>query len=124
MLNKPNNAFIDSQNLYLGVQSEGWVLDYAKFRLYLKNKYKIQLLSEAVSLKEAIDGIAYTLDVSLVETDELKNIGITKGDSIELYDYAYDNGSYSRIFCGIIWDTDKDKKNKKKFKKYDILSYR
>ena len=42
MLNKPNYAFIDSQNLYLGVQSEGWVLDYAKFRLYLKNKYKIE----------------------------------------------------------------------------------
>lgn len=39
---KPNYAFIDSQNLYLGVQSEGWVLDYAKFRLYLKNKYKIE----------------------------------------------------------------------------------
>lgn len=42
MLNKPNYAFIDSKNLYLGVQSEGWVLDYAKFRLYLKNKYKIE----------------------------------------------------------------------------------
>lgn len=42
MINKPNYAFIDSQNLYLGIQSEGWVLDYAKFRLYLKNKYKIE----------------------------------------------------------------------------------
>lgn len=42
MVNKPNYAFIDSQNLYLGIQSEGWVLDYAKFRLYLKNKYKIE----------------------------------------------------------------------------------
>lgn len=81
--------------------------------LVLKNKYKIQIVSESVSLKEAIDGIAYTLNISLVETEELKNIGIVKGDSIELYDYAYDNGSYSRIFCGIIWDTDKDKKNKK-----------
>lgn len=81
--------------------------------LVLKNKYKIQLLSEAVSIKEAIDGIAYTLSVTLVETEELKNIGIIKGDSIELYDYSYDNGSYSRIFCGVIWDTDKDKKNKK-----------
>ena len=35
MLNKPNYAFIDSQNLYLGVQSEGWVLDYAKIRIDL-----------------------------------------------------------------------------------------
>lgn len=32
-------AFIDSQNLHLGVRSTGWEIDYAKFRLYLKNKY-------------------------------------------------------------------------------------
>ena len=81
--------------------------------LVLRNTYKIQILSESVSLKDAIDGIAYTLNVSLVETDELKEIGIVKGDSIELYDYAYDTASYSRIFYGVVWDTDKDKKNKK-----------
>ncbi len=34
-------AFIDSQNLNLGVRSAGWRLDYKKFRLYLKNKYNI-----------------------------------------------------------------------------------
>jgi uncharacterized LabA/DUF88 family protein len=34
-------AFIDSQNLNLGVQSEGWKLDFKKFRLYLKNKYNV-----------------------------------------------------------------------------------
>lgn len=39
---KSNYAFIDSQNLNLGVQSLGWKLDFRKFRLYLKNKYKIQ----------------------------------------------------------------------------------
>jgi hypothetical protein len=81
--------------------------------LVLKNKYEIEILSESVTLKEAIDGIAYTLNISLIETEELKNIGMAKGDSLELYDYAYDNGSYSRIFCGIIWDTEKDKKNRK-----------
>ena len=37
----PNYAFIDSQNLNLGVRSSGWRLDYKKFRLYLKNKYNI-----------------------------------------------------------------------------------
>lgn len=42
MLNKENNfAFIDSQNLYLGVQSLGWKLDYNKFRVYLKEKYGV-----------------------------------------------------------------------------------
>ncbi len=36
-----NYAFIDSQNLNLGVRSLGWQLDYKKFRLYLKNKYNV-----------------------------------------------------------------------------------
>ena len=34
-------AFIDSQNLNLGVQSQGWKLDWRKFRQYLKNKYNV-----------------------------------------------------------------------------------
>lgn len=38
----PNNyAFIDSQNLNLGLRSLGWRLDYRNFRLYLKNKYHV-----------------------------------------------------------------------------------
>ena len=36
-----NYAFIDSQNLNLGVRSLGWKLDYRKLRLFLKNKYNI-----------------------------------------------------------------------------------
>lgn len=35
-------AFIDSQNLNLGVREAGWKLDFRKFRLYLKNKYNVQ----------------------------------------------------------------------------------
>jgi uncharacterized LabA/DUF88 family protein len=35
-------AFIDSQNLNLGVRSEGWKLDYRKLRLFLKNKYGVK----------------------------------------------------------------------------------
>lgn len=35
-------AFIDSQNLNLGVQASGWKLDFGKFRLYLKNKYHVE----------------------------------------------------------------------------------
>lgn len=34
-------AFIDSQNLNLGVQSLGWKLDFRKFRIYLKDKYRV-----------------------------------------------------------------------------------
>ncbi len=35
-------AFIDSQNLNLGVRSQGWKLDWKKFRQYLKNKYNVE----------------------------------------------------------------------------------
>ena len=34
-------AFIDSQNLNLGIRAKGWKLDFKKFRLYLKNKYNV-----------------------------------------------------------------------------------
>jgi len=34
-------AFIDSQNLNLGIRSLGWHIDYKKLRLYLKNKYEV-----------------------------------------------------------------------------------
>lgn len=34
-------AFIDSQNLNLGVKSQGWTLDFAKFRRYLTDKYHV-----------------------------------------------------------------------------------
>ncbi|HLC70281.1 MAG TPA: NYN domain-containing protein [Patescibacteria group bacterium] len=37
-----NCAYIDSQNLNLGVQSLGWKLDYGRFRVYLKEKYEIE----------------------------------------------------------------------------------
>lgn len=36
-----NFAFIDSQNLNLGVKSQGWQLDFRKFRQYLRNKYNV-----------------------------------------------------------------------------------
>jgi len=53
MKKKENNyAFIDSNNLYLGITSDidrkgkkiynGWKLDYKRFRVYLKEKYNIQ----------------------------------------------------------------------------------
>ena len=36
-----NFAFIDAQNVNLGVRSQGWILDWRKFRQYLRNKYNI-----------------------------------------------------------------------------------
>ncbi len=38
----PNNyAFIDSQNLNLSIKDQGWQLDYKRFLIYLKDKYKV-----------------------------------------------------------------------------------
>jgi uncharacterized LabA/DUF88 family protein len=33
-------AFIDSQNLNLGILDQGWRLDFKRFRVYLKDKFK------------------------------------------------------------------------------------
>lgn len=38
---KNNYAFIDSQNLNLGINKLNWKLDFKKFRVYLKEKYKV-----------------------------------------------------------------------------------
>ena len=35
-------AFIDSQNLNLGVRSQGWRLDFVRFRVYLTDKYSVK----------------------------------------------------------------------------------
>jgi len=35
-------AFIDSNNLNLGILSQGWKLDFARFRIYLKDKYHVE----------------------------------------------------------------------------------
>jgi uncharacterized LabA/DUF88 family protein len=35
-------AFIDSQNLNLGIHSLGWQLDFARFFIYLKDKYHVK----------------------------------------------------------------------------------
>ena len=39
--NHRNFAFIDSQNLNLAVQEQGWKLDFKRFRKYLEDKYGV-----------------------------------------------------------------------------------
>ncbi len=36
-----NFAFIDSQNVHLAIRDQGWDLDWARFRRYLKDKYDV-----------------------------------------------------------------------------------
>ena len=40
--NDYNVAFIDGQNLNLGIQMEGWKIDHQKFRDYLTEKYNVK----------------------------------------------------------------------------------
>jgi uncharacterized LabA/DUF88 family protein len=37
-----NYAFIDSQNVNLSIRSLGWILDFEKLRIFLKEKYGVQ----------------------------------------------------------------------------------
>ena len=38
---KNNYAFIDSQNVYLSIKSQGWDIDWARFRIYLADHYDV-----------------------------------------------------------------------------------
>jgi uncharacterized LabA/DUF88 family protein len=68
MMKNKTYAFIDSQNLNLGVKSSGWTLDFAKFRLYLKNKYSVEKaylfigqMAGQESLYDRLQGMGYHL---------------------------------------------------------------
>lgn len=37
-----NFAFIDSQNVYLAIRGQGWMLDWKRFRVYLAEKYGVE----------------------------------------------------------------------------------
>lgn len=62
---KNNYAFIDSNNLYLGISGDiingkgqkiysGWKLDYKRFRVYLRDKYGIEKAFYLLVLSRAI----------------------------------------------------------------------
>lgn len=40
-MNDNNYAFIDTQNILLGIKSLGWEMDWHRFRVYLRDKYKV-----------------------------------------------------------------------------------
>lgn len=65
---KNNYAFIDSQNLNLGIKRLGWTLDFRRFRVYLKEKYHAQkaylfigYLPENQSLYRALQEYGFVL---------------------------------------------------------------
>ena len=54
-------VFIDSQNLHLGVRSQGWKLDWSKFRQYLKNKYIVTHAFAFVGYKPGNESLYHKL---------------------------------------------------------------
>lgn len=67
-INKNNYAFIDSQNLNLGIQKLGWKLDYRRFRVYLQEKYGVKkaylfigYMPRHASLYRSLENFGYNL---------------------------------------------------------------
>ena len=84
MVKKENHAFIDSQNLNLGVRSLGWRLDWRKFRQYLRNKYNITKAFAFIGYKVGNEELYTSMQrmgyvVVLKPTLELKD-GTVKGN--------------------------------------------
>ncbi len=42
MKKEKNIAFIDGQNLHLWISFDNWKIDFAKFRIYLRDKFKVE----------------------------------------------------------------------------------
>ncbi|HBH1376018.1 TPA: XkdQ [Clostridioides difficile] len=82
-------------------------------KIILNGKYDIANFNEGITLSEAIDGVAYKMDVSLIEPKQLKDINIKKGDKIVLIDIAYESKKEEIIFDGVIWETRRSEKSKK-----------
>lgn len=77
-------AFIDSQNLNLGVKSQGWQLDFRKFRQYLTDKHHVSKAYLFIGYKSGNEALYTKLQqdgyvVILKPTLELKD-GTVKGN--------------------------------------------
>lgn len=79
-----NYAFIDSQNLNLGIKSQGWKLDWRKFRQYLRNKYNVTKAFTFIGYKAGNEALYTAMQnmgyvVILKPTLELPG-GVVKGN--------------------------------------------
>jgi len=115
--NKPNYAFIDSQNLNLGVQRVGWKMDWKKFRQFLKDKYNIEkaymfigYIPDNEDLYKQMQDAGYlvvlkpTVDMYMTEEEQHDEKHVTKGNAdAELVLYAmkeYQNYEKAIIVSG------------------------
>lgn len=80
-----NYAFIDGQNLHLGTKTDGWTIDLARFRVYLREKYQVSIAyyflgcvsNENDSLYDAIQKAGFILKF---RDHNPAMIGIKKGN--------------------------------------------
>jgi uncharacterized LabA/DUF88 family protein len=90
---KPNFAFIDSQNLNLGVQKVGWKMDWRKLREYLAKEHNVAkaymfigYMPENEAMYEQLHDVGYlivlkpTLELTAKKTDNKDEKPVVKGN--------------------------------------------
>lgn len=78
-----NYAFIDSQNLNLATQDLGWKLDFKKFRVFLKDKFKVEkafLFIGHVAENESMYNSLKEAGYEIIYKPTLEKGGIVKGN--------------------------------------------
>lgn len=97
---KQNYAFIDSQNLNLGIQKNGWKMDWRKFRAYLKKEHNVAqaymfigYMQEHEAMYQQLHDAGYLIvlkpTVGMLASDEVKQKTTIKGNiDAELVLYA------------------------------------
>ncbi len=103
-----NYAFIDAQNLNLGVRDLGWKLDFQKFRVYLRDKYDITsayifigFIDENQSLYTALQNFGYILVFKpILEDKEGKPKGNVDADLVLHTMIEYDSYDKAVIVSG------------------------
>lgn len=102
----PVYAFIDSQNLNLGTLDFGWKLDFAKFRLYLRNKYNVQKAYLFIGYIEKNREVTYKGNVdaelvlhTMIQKDNFQKAIIVSGDGdfYCLIEYLFKEGLLANI---------------------------
>ena len=117
-------AFIDSQNLNLGVRTLGWKLDWRKFRQYLRNKYQAEEVYLFIGYKPGNEALYTNLQkmgfiVILKPTMELPDKTVKGNVDAELvlhtmiqysnYDKAIIVSGDGDFFCLVEYLEDKNK---------------
>jgi len=59
-IDEKNIAFIDGQNLHMWTASENWQIDFARFRIYLRDKFKVKYVYYYLWFLDASEQKLYT----------------------------------------------------------------